>query len=265
MSDKSNELHSTLHCKHFLGVQKPESEGAGRISWWAFLTTFCLRSDQRAGHAESWPGEDSPVGHEHGDEEELHPGHPHVPDREVARSQNPARGGENCWRVGEKQFSHGCQSGKGGWSPPMNFAKEWKLNPIKYIWKIETFWTDNKSTGPFTATMWNKCEKKCPHRHFCSIFPFTTVKKHEQEVFQVDKEMLVKAKQTSLFLLESHLSFLFYALLLPRPLKLTLPLLLCLPDAQPAREVHPAGEDDDLHREAFPRWTWVKRPILGPR
>lgn len=24
-------------------------------------------------------------------------------------------------------------------------------------------------------------------------------------------------------------------------------------DAQPAGEVHPAGEDDDLHREAFPR------------
>lgn len=79
------------------------------------------------------------------------------------------------------------------------------------------------------------------------------MEKHEREVFQVDKEMLVQAKQTSLFLFEGHLSVLLYPQLLPRPLKLTWPLLLCLLDAQPAREVHPAGEDDDLHREALPR------------
>lgn len=84
--------------------------GLSESCFW--LLPLCSHSDQWACDAESRPGEDTAVCHEHGDEEELHPGHPHVIDREVTRPQNPPCCGQNCRRVGEKQFSHGCQSGK---------------------------------------------------------------------------------------------------------------------------------------------------------
>lgn len=73
---------------------------------------FSSHSDQWAGNAESRPGENATVRHEHGDEEELHPGHPHFANREVTWPQNPPCCRQNCGRVGEKQFSHGRQSGE---------------------------------------------------------------------------------------------------------------------------------------------------------
>lgn len=77
-----------------------------------FKSSSCFHSDQRVDNAESGPGEDSAVRHEHGDEEELHPGHSHLPDREIRRPQNPPRRCEDRGGVGEKQFSHGRQPGK---------------------------------------------------------------------------------------------------------------------------------------------------------
>lgn len=77
-------------------------------SWWHFI--FVL-SDKWVNNAESGPGEDTVVCNEHGDEEELHPGHPHLTDREITWPENPPSCCQNSRRVGEKQLSNGCQPG----------------------------------------------------------------------------------------------------------------------------------------------------------
>lgn len=68
-------------------------------------------SDKWVNNAESGPGEDTVVCNEHGDEEELHPGHPHLTDREITWPENPPSCCQNSGRVGEKQLSNGCQPG----------------------------------------------------------------------------------------------------------------------------------------------------------
>lgn len=74
---------------------------------------YVVYSDERVGHAQSGSGEDEAVGHEYGNEKKLHPGHSHLPHREISRSKDSSSCGKDCGGMGEKLWQpHGHQPGK---------------------------------------------------------------------------------------------------------------------------------------------------------
>lgn len=58
-----------------------------------------------------------------------------------------------------------------GWSPLMNFVKEWKWNPIRYIWKSETSGQTMKAQPHLSSACEINVRKKMPTLALLLSFP----------------------------------------------------------------------------------------------